>query len=88
MKGRKIQSTNRVGDRQRKCRGRKNIEGGNQSEKRRRRRQGERAERKRDKGMSKKDGREGEQVRGGGIRGGDVQTVWCVLNACVAHRVG
>lgn len=32
----------------------------------------ERAERKRDKGMSKKDRREGEQVRGGGIRGGDV----------------
>lgn len=30
------------------------------------------AERKRDKGMSKKDKRQGEQVRGGGIRAGDV----------------
>lgn len=37
----------------------------------------ERAERKRDKGMSKKDRREGEQVKGGGFS--NIQTVWSVF---------
>lgn len=52
----------------------------------------ERAERKRDEGMSKTDMREEEQVRGEERRRKErrrcnIQTVCCVFNTCVRSRV-